>query len=233
MSAKYQYYQKTSCPFCAKDFFQKSNMEKHLKNAKCTVLPTLSQFEIYTLMCQWGQDTKPNNKPKVSTSSEQHKANPISQASATHISVERMRNLIEKYDTPDGKSKLGLLLSDYIRDILCNKDHPENHVVKYVRLKPPTFHVVSLGENGDTLTSIKGIKDTCDVLTTPLFQLLKAKLKECLRCIKHDPTFDFDIYEEGIKNLKSDLNEGIVKKVIGNILRYDIVNDHYMKFVRD
>lgn len=47
--------------------------------------------------------------------------NPINKLDLNCIDFEKMKELIVEYDD---KSKINLLLSDYVKDVLCNKEHP-------------------------------------------------------------------------------------------------------------
>ena len=71
--------------------------------------------------------------------------------------------------------------------IICNKEHPENHAVKYIKKKPPTYNSVIEDPEGNTVTVIKGLKDTCELLSDPILNKLKKKMIEfCKKYHKDD-----------------------------------------------
>jgi hypothetical protein len=159
--------------------------------------------------------------------------NPITKLQVGHIEPDKMKNLIEKYDddTPKNSDKLNLLLSDYIKDVMCDAKHPENHAVKYIKKKPPTYNCIIEDTDGNTVTVIKGLKDTCELLSDPMLNTLKVKLKEFLTKYKSDQheEFDYSLYEDAIKQLKNELNKDTVKKSLSSVLQNDILNDIQMK----
>jgi hypothetical protein len=140
-----------------------------------------------------------------------------------------MRNIIEKYD--DNNQKLNLLLGDYIKNMLCDTQHPENQAVKYITKKPPTYNSTIEDSDGKTVNVIKGLKDTCELLTDPILDQLKLKLKECLQTYKHDSNkFDYSLYEDAFKELKKELNKANVKRALSSVLKNDILQNIEMKF---
>ena len=135
-----------------------------------------------------------------------------------------MKELIEDYSY----SKLNLLLGDYIKDIICNKDHPENHSVKYISRNPPRFNNVIEDKKGNKISVIKNLKDSCELLSEPVLVTLKTKLKECLRKYKRDQDFKGECEYE-IKEISKELNKESVKKALGSVLQNDILTDIQMK----
>jgi hypothetical protein len=140
-----------------------------------------------------------------------------------------MRTIIEKYD--ENNQKLNLLLGDYIKNMLCDTQHPENQAVKYITKKPPTYNSTIEDSEGKTVNVIKGLKDTCELLTDPILDQLKLKLKECLKTYKNDSSeFDYSLYEDAFKELKKELNKSNVKKALSSVLKNDILQNIEMKF---
>lgn len=158
--------------------------------------------------------------------------NPITSLKLDHIEPEIMKALVENYDWSKNKNpeRLNLLLSDYIKNVICNKDYPENHAVKYVKKKPPTYNCVVKDENGNTIQVIKQLKDTCELLSDPMLNNLKIKLTEFLKKYKKDEEFDYEMYENTIQQLRQELNKKTVKKALSSVLQNDILNDIQMKF---
>jgi hypothetical protein len=171
--------------------------------------------------------------------------NPISKLDTQYIEYIKMQNLIQKYDEDrvqldyfkDGTKekftgdKVNLLLSDYIKDMICNNEHPENHAVKYVKKNPPTYNTQIEDTEGNTVSVIKGLKDTCELLTDPILDKLKVKLREFINKYRKDtePEFDYMLYENAIKELKKELNKKNVKKALSSVLKNDILNNIEMK----
>lgn len=166
--------------------------------------------------------------------------NSINKLDVNYLDHNRMKQMIESYDNDKelkgGKDffssdKVNLLLGDYIKDIICNKEHPENHAVKYIKKKPPTYNTQVEDSDGNTVSVIKGLKDTCELLTDPILDKLKVKLKEFIKKYKGDtePEFDFALYENAIKELKKELNKKNVKKALNSVLKNDILNNIEMK----
>jgi hypothetical protein len=159
--------------------------------------------------------------------------NPITKLNVSYIEPEKMKLLIESYDNSDSKNpdKLNLLLSDYIKDVICDNDHPENHAVKYTKKKPPTYNSLIEDTEGNTVSVIKGLKDTCELLSDPILNQLKTKMKEFINKYKtdDDPNFDYSLYEDAINQLRKELNKDNVKKALSSVLRNDILSNIEMK----
>lgn len=172
---------------------------------------------------------------------------PVTKLSLDHISPEKMKEVIEKYNLD--KSKLNYLLTDYLNNVLCDSLHPENHAVKYIKRYPPTFNSVTEDSEGNIITVIKGLNDSCELLSDPVLDVLKKKLHECIikykegdchpECIK-DCTFgstgtsgtndyDYSLYNNAIKELRKELRKDKIKKVLTNFLKNDLINNIEMK----
>ena len=153
--------------------------------------------------------------------------NPITKLETSHITPEYMKTLIEEYDVkPD---KVNLLLGGYVKELICDPDHPENHVVKYLKKKTSTFSSTIEDKDGNKIHVIKGLKDTCELLSDPILDTLKKKLKEFLKKYKNNDNFNYAIYEETIKELRNELNKTNVKKSLSSVLQNDILNNIEMK----
>jgi hypothetical protein len=144
-----------------------------------------------------------------------------------------MKTLIEQYDdSTKNPDKLNLLLSGYIKDVICDQEHPENHAVKYTKKKPPTYNSLVEDTDGNTVSVIKGLKDTCELLSDPILNQLKAKMKEFINKYKNEgdeSEFDYSLYEDAINQLRKELNKDNVKKALSSVLRNDILNNIEMK----
>ena len=231
------------CNLCCTQFNTKSNLNRHLnKESICQ-----DKKKVHELIESLKQSINllqnngiSNNSGVIGIGGEHNmyinvkiEINPITKLQVGHIEPDKMKNLIEKYDddTPKNSDKLNLLLSDYIKDVMCDVKHPENHAVKYIKKKPPTYNCIIEDTDGNTVTVIKGLKDTCELLSDPMLNTLKVKLKEFLTKYKSDQheEFDYSLYEDAIKQLKNELNKDTVKKALSSVLQNDILNDIQMK----
>lgn len=224
------------CRFCETSFNKQYNLERHFKEERCKKLKTMTQFEIYQMCNNWEAKMKINgSNNNVLINSQQNvfnikveiQVNPINKLDLNCIDLDKMKDLIIDYD--DDKTKLKLLLSDYVKDVICNKEHPENHAVKYIRKNPPTYNILLEDKDGRIVSVIKGLRDTCDVLTDPVLDALKSKLKECLTKVKTQEEFDYELYKQAIKDLKKELNKSNVKRALSSVLQNNILHDIQMK----
>jgi hypothetical protein len=242
------------CTLCGFDFKKKQSLQVHLNEKRCKSDLLNNHLKLHEFLDEKDRLIESlkqsinllqnngisNNSGVIGIGGEHNmyinvkiEINPITKLQVGHIEPDKMKNLIEKYDddTPKNSDKLNLLLSDYIKDVMCDSKHPENHAVKYIKKKPPTYNCIIEDDNGNTVTVIKGLKDTCELLSDPMLNTLKVKLKEFLTKYKKDQheEFDYSLYEDAIKQLKNELNKDTVKKALSCVLQNDILNDIQMK----
>ena len=237
------------CNICSTDFKFKHGLIRHLSENRCKgdILKLNDLFqqqkdEIIILKNKITQLTVNGNNNQLNTNVQnvnnknvtmkiEFNINPVTKLDVNYIDHIKMREVIEKYDEDREKSrgKLNLLLSNYIKNIICNKDHPENHSVKYVSKRPPTYNSVTEDSTGNKINVIKDLKDTCELLSDPVLDLLKIQLKECLKKYKKDEDFDYQWYEDAFTILKMELNKDSVKKALKSVLKNDILNNIEMK----
>ena len=243
--------QQFKCYICSHDFTQKKNLQRHLIDKKCKssllnnledlnkLLEELNKLKSQTIINSpviVGNNNNNNIKIEINI-------NPITKLDMSYIKDIEMRNLIETYDNSkyenkddsenNDKDKLNLLLGDYIKNIICDAEHPENHAVKYIRKKPPTYNAITEDAHGNTVNVIKGLKDTCELLSDPVLDVLKKKLKACIQKYKSDddPNFDYSLYENAFKELKKELKKSTVKKALSSVLQNDILENIEMKCI--
>ena len=234
------------CKLCSSTFVQKKNLHVHLNEKRCKSellidFVKLNEF----LICQEeriqelckqltinGDYNTINSHNDINMKIEIN-INPITKLNVNYIEPEKMKALIEKYDdnTTKNPDKLNLLLSEYIKNVICNEEHPENHAVKYTKRKPPTYNSLIEDTEGNTVHVIKGLKDTCELLSDPILNQLKLKMKEFINKYKPDDTaeFDYSLYEDAIDQLRTELNKENVKKALSSVLKNDILNNIEMK----
>lgn len=221
------------CNICLNEFSYNCTLQRHLKEKRCK----FDFFELHSRIEQLSLNhtvtnniitnnniTNNNNNIQINLIN----MNPINkiEESIGYIKPEKMKELIEEYDI--NSSRINLLLNDYIKDILCHKDHPENHSVKYIKKHPPTYDSIFQDKRGNNTHFIKGLKDTCELLTDPILHTLKLKLQECLDIYQKD---DFDVkqYKYIISDIKEELNKKNIKKILNGFLQNDLLNDIDMK----
>ena len=229
-----------SCNFCNASFVKKNNLLRHLKDNRCEVAKTMTVLDYHNKIeeLKQGLTITGNNNHHIALNSNNNITNninfniqiqPITKLSLEHISPDRMKQVIETYDSD--KTKLNYLLTDYLNGMLCDQDHPENHAVKYTKRYPPTFNSVTEDSDGNIITTIKGLKDTCELLSDPVLDVLKTKLSECIKKYKKedDINYDYSLYEDAIKELRKELKKDNIKKVLSNFLKNDLINNIEMK----
>lgn len=226
------------CNLCQNEFKKKQSLQVHLNDRRCKsdLLDNLYKLHEYIESLKVISCSQNINQSIVGGENNTYinvkiEINPITKLDISHIEPEKMKNLIEKYDDVQDKNpeKLNLLLTDYIKDVICDNEHPENHAVKYIKKKPPTYNCLIEDTEGNAVTVIKGLKDTCELLSDPMLNTLKVKLKEFLQKYKEDEEFDYSLYEDAIKQLRKEFNKGAVKKALSSVLQNDILNNIQMK----
>ena len=248
-----------NCLICNVEFKYKYNLTKHLSTNKCKINDYKllhDQIEKYkldyeTLLNKCNTESNKhigsivNGTVSVSGNAKlinnnvnnnvnikiEFNINPINKLDTSYITPEYMKALIEEYDIkPD---KVNLLLGGYVKDLICDPEHPENHVTKYLKRKPSTFSSIIEDRNGNKIKVIKGLKDTCELLSDPILDTLKVKLREFLKKYRKNDEFNYLIYEETIQELRSELNKANVKKALSTVLQNDILNNIEMKLTID
>jgi hypothetical protein len=200
------------CIFCLYNYTTESDTIRHLK-AGCSVFNTLSAFDAYILFLEY-------KKIKVNT---------ITNLNTEYINNDKMIQLIEKYDNNLSDKNLKLLLSHYIKDILQNKNHKENHCIKYIKKRPLTFNIIIDNEISDNNTIIKNVKDTCEYVSLYILSILNNKYHSFITTVK-DSNYDISLYEDTIILLKKKLTKKMIEKALNYFLRQILVKDKIMKF---
>lgn len=237
----------TICIFCKIDFSKNYNFIRHLKENRCSGVKEMNQYEFYTqidnlktkikelekkLINSGSTNTVNFNNSTVTINSNTNinvniEIHPVTKLALDHISPEKMKEVIEKYNLD--KSKLNYLLTDYLNNVLCDSQHPENHAVKYIKRYPPTFNSITEDSDGNIITVIKGLNDSCELLSDPVLDVLKKKLHECIIKYREGEDYDYSLYDNAIKELKKELRKDKIKKVLSNFLKNDLINNIEMK----
>jgi hypothetical protein len=200
------------CSFCNFSFTRKHNLERHLNDNICETAKKMSLFDINKKIQELHQqisihgnnNTLDQSKNTTINLNVEIKIQPIQKLSLDYVTTEDMKTLIEKYDNDLSQSSLNSLVGTYLKNILCNADHPENHAIKYVKKYPPTFNSVHEDSEGNIINTINNLKNTTELLTDPVLDLLKVKLKQFIRKYQRDddPEFDYECYEDAIGELR-------------------------------
>lgn len=241
-----------SCYFCNMDFSIKSNLHRHIADKRCKSIIIKDLNMMHNIIVDKQNEIDNLKKQLINIKGDcniisninlkiEININPVTKLNISHIEHVKLQKIIERYDDEKelnkGKEKFNNqkvkeLLSDYIKYMICDANHPENHVVKYIKKYPPTYNTLIEDYHGNTVSVIKGLKDTCELLTDPILDQLKIKLKEFMKKYKEDQDdFDFVLYENAINELKKELNKKNVKKALNSVLKNDILNNIEMKII--
>jgi hypothetical protein len=212
---------------CEECFTRNSSLIDHLKNKRCKVDFVLLHEKIKELTEKIssivinGDNNNTNNNTNIENVIINFHVNDISSLDTSYIKPEKMKELVNKFND----FNMNLLISEYIKNILCNKEHPENHAVKYVKRKPQTYSSLVKDTDGNLINVIKNLSDSCALLEAPILETLKEKLTEYIKDFKEDPKYDrkkaFGIWEE--------LKKGAVYNAVSSVLKNDVLNDLEMK----
>lgn len=205
------------CNLCKHSFTQKGNLMRHLKEKRCksgllydlvklnNVLNTINMELLYI-------DT---NK----------KLNTINELNTDYLEINEMRKLINIYDT--NENMLNSLLSEYIKNIICNEKYSENHCIKYVDKRTSIFSLY-ITEDGVKKYIRDNYKQLCYIASEYFYKIIKKQLSKCLKFYKDDEEFQ-NLYEDTIIQIKQNLNINTVNKALKTCLHAYILNDKNMK----
>jgi len=224
------------CRFCNVTYARKETLLRHLRENTCSIGKKMTLVDFHNKIDELYKNgvviNGNNNKTDINSHNTFNisiQIQPITKLSLEHVLPDKMKQVIETYDTD--KTKLNYLLTEYLNGILCDREHPENHAVKYVKRYPPTFNSITEDSEGNVITAIKGLKDTCELLSDPVLDVLKIKLSECIKKYKKDDdaNYDYSLYEDAIKEIRKELKKDNIKKVLSNFLKNDLINNIEMK----
>jgi hypothetical protein len=246
---------------CDKTFNKKYNLDRHLSTNACKsiVLPQdiKSQLDIYNMVkqlntCKDGINITNNINNNCNNTINININIPLSELSfkgtedALYNMIENYSNIQQVKNTVDYKNvkDVKYLISDYIKTNLCDKNKPEMHCIKYISKYPLAYNISEKRDmNGDIINSIRGFKDSVDLLSDPILKNIKRALisfekiliienkkatedgSEALDALK----YDYGLYDTTIKALKNELNKKNVQAALKQFLKHDILNDINMK----
>lgn len=234
------------CIFCNKTYNNKFTLERHLSTSACKPIEFKNNLELYNFINKQAALQKINNNYKDCIINNNNinikiEIQPISELSLKN--EDDLYNMIEKYfDIQEIKNDISyknvkdvkFLLSDYLKSQLCNTNNPEKQSIKYVKKYPPTYHISEKRIEGEIVTSIRGFKDSVDLLSDPVLSALKKALfsfEKTLQKNQNDENYkyDYSLYDITIKALKNELNKRNVQSALKQLLKHDILNDINMK----
>jgi hypothetical protein len=162
--------------------------------------------------------------------------------------IQNNKNLIIKYEKHKHNCSDDLLqsmLSEYIKNLILNKNNPENHCIKYIKKKPPTYNIKILDENNNKPSCIiKKLHECPVILYEPIYKIIKKQLKSLLyKSFNNNQDDDDDDNEEDDKleytnktvhSLANQLahhnGQKILMSSIKSVLHNNILFDKEMKF---
>jgi hypothetical protein len=178
------------CLFCKDSFSTKGNLTRHLRNKNCKS-PLLDDW---VLLHDFFIQNLPN--PERQVIPPVAKLNYINSLNLSYLTPDGIKPLLDRYHID--------LLEEYISEIIYNKEHPENHIVKYNTRYPPTFVY-----EGNVLF----LETVIRKLETPIGDIIELHKRRCLKFYKHDTEF----ISEYINDLHFDVSvclKRILKKIL-------------------
>lgn len=227
------------CLFCNETFTRNSSLKDHLKLKRCKV-DLLELHKIHKELSEKNKElneqlssitingnsnlTATNGSIIANTVNINVSVNSIENIDVSYIKDSVMKKLTSEYKT--GEPSVNLLISDYIKQMLCNKEHPENHSVKYIQKKPPLFNTKMLDSDGKIINVVKNLSETLELIHDPILNILISKLKDYIKNYKEDPEYDRDKVNYIYKEMKQET----VYEALRTVLKNDILQDIEMKF---
>lgn len=234
------------CIFCNKNYNNKYSLERHL-SITCKPIVFNNNLQLYNFIQTHSVKTINNYKDCTVNSNNINikiELQPISEILLKNYDA--LYSLIEKYfdikQVKNSAKDVKFLLSSFLKQELCSKERPENHCIRYINKYPPSYYISEKRNiDGEIITSIRGFKDSVDLLSDPVLNVLKKALesfektlkKDNLLAIKNDKQedlkYDYPLYDTTIKALKNELNKSNVQAALKQLLKHDILNDINMK----
>jgi hypothetical protein len=209
------------CNFCNDVFTRKDNLTRHLRQKRCKSILLNDLTKLNNVI----------NSPIINENNTINERLSINNINLFYVKEDKMKGLIETYDKD--KSRLAELLSCYIRDIICNKHHPENHCIKYINKRNMIFNIViNEGTEVERGNIQKSKTDKyniiCDIASKYMFKYILKNLKRCLVFYRKDEDFQ-DLYEDTVIQIKQDLDINVIVRALKLCLKNYILQDTSMK----
>lgn len=224
------------CNLCKSEFLQKKYLVRHLKEKRCKSellhdlvklndLLNKVSIEIQKETLIINNSNKENIVNNINISD--INVNTINELNLDFIEINEMKTLIDNYDT--NRNRLSSLLSDYIKRLICNKEHPENHCIKYINKRNGIFSLYLTEKNGIKKHIVDDCKNICNTASEYIYNYIYSSFKKCLKFYKKDEEFQ-NLYEDTIIQFKQNLNIDIISKALKLCLQGYILNDKTMKY---
>ena len=246
---------------CNKKFNKKFNFERHLASNACKgiCLPSdvKTQLDIYNIIEK--HSINKNNSKNININNSNINSNnvinininiPLAELTfkntedslyemiENYFEIQNIKNEVEFNNVKDVK----FLISDYLKTNLCDKLKPELHCIKYVSKYPPSYNISEKRDiNGDIINTIRGLKDSVDLLSDPILKNIKKALHsfERILIIENKKAsedgmidslkYDYTLYDTTIKALKNELNKKNVQAALKQFLKHDLLHNINMK----
>jgi hypothetical protein len=240
---------KKECILCNKNFSNKYNFSRHLKENNCKMFDKLSQYEIYkkfsnikiTANAQTQTEYKSHNigvqtetKKLYNSISIQTENNIeeqgnkelylLSNLKYNYVSFDDLKLYVQNY-----KYNTNIIyLSNIIKLLICNESHVENHIIKYKSINPPKF--IFINENINNQKEILNLKSTVNYFTKHIIKVIKSMMSKFNKRAKDDEYW-YDMYNDNLELLFTDLNEeNNVEIALKNVLNNYILSNPIFKY---
>lgn len=211
------------CNLCKIHFTQKMSLLRHLKEKRCKTGLLYNLVELNNILNLVNTDMlNINNNEEIEIITE---LNTIDDLNLEYLEIDEMREIIDIYDT--NKHRLNSLLSEYITNIICNENYPENHCIKYVDKRKNIFSLY-ITENGIKKHIRNNCNQLCNIASEYFHKIIKKQLSKCLKFYKDDEDFQ-DLYEDTVILFEKDLTIDNISKALKTCLHAYILNDKNMK----
>ena len=244
------------CNICQNEFSKKYNLTRHLKEKRCKSDLLHDLEKLNNLLNEAKIQKSLNNNNSVnnnndhnnnitnndsitnsdhnnsvnSVNSDNRRENlrTVNNLNLNYIEVNEMVSLIDEYDT--NHPRLTSCLSLYIKNIICNKEHSENHCIKYVDKRKELYSLYVTDKDGNNKIIIDTCTSICNIASRYFLDLIVQKLKKCIKSYKNNIEFE-NMYEDTICDLKTDLQIDNITKALKLCLQAYIATDSTMKYI--
>lgn len=225
------------CYLCSTSFKRPYNLSIHLREFRCKS-PLLDNLEELNNLLK--NTMNKNEEEKVCNDGNKLiKVNPISQLDLTNNMNNNKLTLDKFDDNKCNENSLIVLLTEYIKNIIYNKNIPENMCITYIRRRQPMFNIVI--NNDKTITNdIKSAKDICDLYSEMFLKIIKKEMKNFTKYIKNikkdnnniddDLLYDMNVIDTFKDLLRKENIINIISHSLKNVLNNYILYDKNMKY---
>lgn len=238
------------CYLCSTTFKRPYNLSVHLREKRCksSLIEDLEELNSYlkdlnNLLEKNNKIEEENDVLEKEIPDNNHvgellnkhkkrnvKVNPITKLNLSHNKMNNI-TLLEKFDESSrNETCLNALLFDYIKNIICNKEIPENMCITYTEKRRPKFNVV-IDDSGND--NIRTLQDICDMYSSIFLKILIDEIqKKGNKYLTKNKELFYDSYtiRTLINILISDKGEKIVKRALKNVIYGYILLGNDMKY---